>query len=177
MRASELRGLCWPEVDFKKNAIRVTQRADAFNDIDDPKSGAGTRTIPVGPYVMNTLHEWKLKCPSAAGEHDLVLPAPDGDIQSYYTVRRQLIPLMKKAGIVDKNGKAKYTGLHALRHFYASWLINRKEDGGIGLPPKIVQDRMGHATISQTMDTYGHLFPRGDDLEELKEAELVLLGS
>ena len=43
------------------------------------------------------------------------------------------------------DGKAKYTGLHSLRHFYASWLINRKEDGGLGLPPKVVQERLGHA--------------------------------
>jgi hypothetical protein len=59
--------------------------------------------------------------------------------------------------------KAKYTGLHALRHFYASWCINRKKDGGLELPPKMVQERLGHANIATTMDTYGHLFPSGDD--------------
>jgi integrase len=72
---------------------------------------------------------------------------------------------------------AKYTGLHALRHFYASWCINRKEDGGIGLPPKSVQVRMGHSTLAMTMDTYGHLFPRGDDTKELAEAEGALLSA
>jgi hypothetical protein len=36
------------------------------------------------------------------------------------------------AGVVTKAGKAKYTGMHALRHFYASWCINRREDGGLG---------------------------------------------
>jgi integrase len=54
-------------------------------------------------------------------------------------------------GKVNKDGspvlKAKYTGLHSLRHFYASWLINRKEDGGLGLPAKMVQERLGHASI------------------------------
>jgi integrase len=67
----------------------------------------------------------------------------------------------------DEEGKpimeAKYTGLHALRHFYASWCINRKADGGLELSPKIVQERMGHSSITVTMDVYGHLFPRGDD--------------
>jgi len=82
---------------------------------------------------------------------------------------------MEKAGIVDKDGAAKYTGLHALRHFYASWCINRKEDGGIGLPPKVVQERMGHSSIAMTMDVYGHLFPRGDDAKELAAAEGLLL--
>jgi len=52
-----------------------------------------------------------------------------------------------------------------LRHFYASFCINRKEDGGLGLPPKIVQDRLGHANLAMTMDTYGHLFPQEIDSE------------
>ena len=57
----------------------------------------------------------------------------------------------------------KYTGLHSLRHFYASWCINRRVDGGLELPLKVVQARLGHASIQMTADTYGHLFPRGDD--------------
>jgi len=43
-------------------------------------------------------------------------------------------PVQVAAGVVTKAGKAKYTGMHALRHFYASWCINRREDGGLGLP-------------------------------------------
>ncbi len=69
----------------------------------------------------------------------------------------------------------KYTGLHALRHFYACWLINRPQDGGLGLPPKVIQERMGHASITMMMDVYGHLFPRGDDAEEMAAAERSLL--
>lgn len=66
--------------------------------------------------------------------------------------------------------------MHALRHFYASWCINRPQDGGQGLPPKVVQERLGHATINLTMDTYSHLFPRGEDQDELAKAEFALLG-
>jgi integrase len=51
---------------------------------------------------------------------------------------------------------------HALRHFYASRCINRRADGGLELPAKVVQERLGHAPIVMTMDTYGHLFPRSD---------------
>jgi integrase len=72
--------------------------------------------------------------------------------------------------------QAKYTGLHALRHFYASWCINRKVDGGLELPAKVVQERLGHSSITVTLDTYGHLFPRGDDQAELAAAEKALLG-
>ena len=81
--------------------------------------------------------------------------------------------------MVDENGKpimaAKYPGMHALRPFFASWAINRIEDGGLGLPPKMVQERMGHFSITVTMDTYGHLFPSTNDAEALAAAERRLL--
>ena len=51
-----------------------------------------------------------------------------------------------------------------------------KEDGGQGLPPKVVQELLGHSSITMTMDVYGHLFPRGDDRTELPVAERRLLG-
>jgi len=79
------------------------------------------------------------------------------------------------AGVTDEAGRPKYGGLHALRHFYASWCINRKADGGLELPAKVVQERLGHSSILMTMDTYGHLFPRGDDGAELANAERALL--
>jgi integrase len=63
-----------------------------------------------------------------------------------------------------------------MRHFYASWCINRAADGGLELPPKVVQERIGHATIGMTMDTYGHLFPRGDDRAELAAGERAFFG-
>jgi integrase len=87
-----------------------------------------------------------------------------------------LWPTQIAAGVVDAAGKPKYKGLHALRHFYASWCINRKVDGGLELPAKIVQERLGHASIMMTMDTYGHLFPSKDDGQELAQAELRLIG-
>ena len=77
-----------------------------------------------------------------------------------------------------KDGKpvAKYAGLHSLRHFYASWCINRRVDGGLELPLKLVQARLGHASIQMTADRYGHLFPRGDDGSELAVAERAFFG-
>jgi integrase len=54
--------------------------------------------------------------------------------------------------------------------------INRKADGGLELPAKVVQARMGHSSIMVTLDTYGHLFPRNDDTKEMADAEAALLG-
>jgi integrase len=123
---------------------------------------------------VNTLKEWKLACPK--GELGLVFPTGNGTPENHANlINRGLIPAQTAAG-VTATGKAKYTGLHALRHFYASWCINSKEDGGLGLSAKVAQARLGHSTIAMTLDTYGHLFPRGDDGSELAAAERSLLG-
>jgi integrase len=174
LRASELRGLRWSDVDLDRRAIHVHQRADRFGGIGKPKSVTGSRTVPASPIVVNSLREWKLACPK--GELDLVFPNGAGNVEQLNNiVRRGLQPAQVAAGVVDDDGRARYPGMHALRHFYASWCINRSEDGGLGLPPKTVQERMGHSSIVMTMDVYGHLFPRGDDEAELAAAELALL--
>jgi integrase len=110
------------------------------------------------PNVVNTLREWKLVCPK--GDLDLVFPNKKGKLWDHvHIVENFLQPTLVRAGIVDANGKAKYPGLHALRHFCASYCINRRQDGGLELPIKTVQERMGHASITITSDVYGHLFP------------------
>jgi integrase len=173
LRASELRGLPWRDVDLKRGEICVRQRADRFNVIGKPKSKAGARSVPIGPFVINTLRAWKLACPK--GELGLVFPTQRGRIiQHKGLIRSTLIPAQLAAGVVTSGGKAKYTGMHALRHFYASWCINRKIDGGLELPLKLVQTRLGHASIQMTADQYGHLFPRSDDGAELAAAERAL---
>jgi CubicO group peptidase (beta-lactamase class C family) len=53
---------------------------------------------------------------------------------------------------------------------------SRRADGGLELPPKIVQERLGHAALAMTMDVYGHLFPRTDDASALAAGERALLG-
>ncbi|TCQ28232.1 tyrosine-type recombinase/integrase [Rhizobium sp. PP-CC-3G-465] len=173
MRSSELRGLRWQDVDLKRNQISVNQRADEFGEIGPPKSEAGVRTIPVPPLVVNALKEHMLRQEPGTA---LVFANPAGEPRSHTNIiNKGLVPAMVRAGVVDADGKAKYSGMHALRHFYASWLINRKEDGGLGLPPKMVQERLGHASIVMTMDVYGHLFPRMDDGTELADAATALL--
>jgi len=82
---------------------------------------------------------------------------------------------MTGAGVLDREGGPKY-GLHAFRHFFASWCINPKDRGGRALSAKEVQTLLGHETIQITMDIYGHLFPRGDDQAELDASTKRLLG-
>jgi integrase len=67
LRASELRGLRWENVDLKKAVLLVTQRADKFNTIGKPKSASGHRDVPMPPLLVNTLREWKLQSPKCIG--------------------------------------------------------------------------------------------------------------
>jgi integrase len=161
----------------------VRERADRYRAIGKPKTEASERTIPLIPM----LREWKAECPPG----ELVFPNGDGNVEFHVNIiERGLRPTMIEAGVtsrvLDKDGKpqrakdgkplveAKYTGLHALRHFYASLCINR--NGGWELPPKSVQYRIGHSSIAVTLDTYGHLFPRGDDTAELAEVGRAFFG-
>jgi integrase len=122
----------------------------------------------------------------AAGEKimalELCFPNGTGKVEQLKNIlRRGLHPAWVNAGVaietdeLDKDGKPvlapKYTGMLAPRHWFASWCINQKEDGGLALPPKLVQERMGHSSIVVTMDVYGHLFPSSDEADEMAAAE------
>jgi integrase len=172
MRASEFRGLTWDNVDFKNSTIHVVQRADCFHTMGKPKSRAGIRSIPLTPMLAQVLREHKLAC--VKGEKNLCFPDRRGEINHHKTIHLAFAAVQVAAKIT-RNGKAKYSGLHCLRHFFASWCINRKVDGGLELPAKVVSERLGHSSIAITLNTYGHLFPRGDDSAALAEGEAALL--
>jgi len=170
LRASELRGLRWKDVS--NSEIHVRQRADRFNAIGAPKSGSSVRKIGFDSRVLSALKEWKLAS-SFKGDADLVFPTAQGRVEHHKNMLSSLDPIMVAAKVVDKQGRPKYA-LHAMRHFYASWCINRKADGGRELQPKNVQELLGHSSIVITMDTYGHLFPTCNDRAEFEAASAAL---
>jgi integrase len=169
LRSSELRGLAWEDVDFERKEIHVRQRADHWGKMGAPKSSAGDREIPMSPMVVNALREWRLACPKGATR--LVFPNGAGNVESHANIaNRGFYALQRSAGLVDEDGKPKY-GLHALRHFFASWAIER------GFSAKRTQALLGHSSIQTTFDRYGHLFPSlEDDHEKFAAGELAVVG-
>jgi integrase len=150
LRASELRGLRWADVNLDDAKLTVTQRADRWNQIGSPKSDSGNRTVPLARMVVNTLREWKLACPKGLG---LVFPNGSGNAENLPNIHRRVLgPLQVAAGVSTDPHAPKY-GLKAFRHAAASLFIAE------GFNAKEVQVVMGHANISVTLDTYTHLFP------------------
>src|ERR1700676_3926113 len=190
LRASELRGLRWADVDFEARLITLTQRADASHKIGKLKSKAAYRSLRLSPLVLNALREWKLACPK--GDLDLVFPNGLGKVESYANLIEHgfgpiqiaanvttLVPVTDDVGkpVINNAGEpvmreaARY-GLHALRHACASLWIEQ------GHNPKQIQKLMGHSSIKVTFDTYGHLFVDNDaDQRAAEGVELRLLGA
>jgi integrase len=155
MRISELRGLTWGNVDLDRKLIRVLQRADEFQQIGPPKSRAGVRDIPMAPLVHQTLTQWLERVPKS--DLNLVFPNSVGKVQSYSNLYSRVFrPMLIENGITDARGRARF-GIHALRHAAASLFIEQ------GWNPKKIQTLLGHASITMTMDVYGHLFETADE--------------
>lgn len=186
MRASELRGLGWDEVDFKENVIRVTRRADEAGKFGPPKSKAGRRSIPMSPRLAKELAAWKLRCPKTWDK--LVFPSPEGKVWSYGNLmRRRYWPLQIKAGVSvivpdpddgfpvwfdtdEMVFDAKYS-LHALRHATASLWIRQ------GVDLKRLKTWLGHSSVQLTIDRYGHIMKDATgDAVIMANAAAVLLG-
>ena len=182
LRASELRGLRWIDVDFEARQINVNQRADIYHRIGKLKSKSAYRSIPCPSLVLNALREWKLQCPK--GDMGLVFPNGLGRVEALSNImQRGFDPIQIAAGVVaqklalDASGQpmtttvAKY-GLHALRHACASLWI----EGGKN--PKAIQALMGHSTIQMTYDVYGHLFADAEaDQKSAEDIQARLLGA
>ncbi|GGD37573.1 tyrosine-type recombinase/integrase [Croceicoccus pelagius] len=158
LRASELLGLRWQDVDLKAATLTVAQRADRYRQLGPPKSDAGYRTLPIPPALVSELKAWKRRCP--IGALDLVFPNTQGGVAEYvHVMRRRFRPLQVAAGVCDEVGqdkagkpvlKPRY-GLHSLRHAAASAWIKQRID------LKRLQTWIGHSSIQVTLDTYGHL--------------------
>ena len=169
LRASELRGLTWKDVDFDAATLRVRQRADRWGKIGSPKSASSAREVPLAPMVVNALKEWWLACPQ--GRLGLVFPDDNGNVVALVVIRRQALgKTLVAAGLCASPAFPKYS-MHNLRHAAASLFIEQ------GFSPKKVQALIGHSDIGMTFNVYGHLFPSQDgDQEAMRQLQARLIG-
>jgi len=155
MRAEELRALLWKNLHLDGGFVRVLHGVDFDGLLTGPKTDAGYRDLSIPPEVVEALREWKEICPDTSAQA-LVFPTLTGKMMAHRGVLGQIwYPLLDDLGMKAEDGSYKYV-FHGLRHFYASIMIEA------GVRPKRLQKLMGHATLSMTMDIYGHLFPESE---------------
>lgn len=156
LRAGELWGLQWQDIDWNSGRIHV-RRSIYKKEFQTPKSPSAVRKVDMPPSLIHELKKWKLACPK--NENDLVFPSPDGMISDHdNVVKRYFIPALT-------NAKVSRVSFHSLRHTNASLRIMA------GQNIKYLSTQMGHASIQITMDRYGHLFNDGDFSR--RQAELL----
>ena len=116
--------------------------------LNSPKSKAGYRDIDIDQQTATMLKKyqrkqtqeaWKLGRTETVVFSDFINAYPN-----YKAVSSRLRTHFKKAGVNN-------IGFHGFRHTHASLLLNS------GIPYKELQHRLGHSTLSMTMDTYSHL--------------------
>jgi integrase len=147
LRLGELRALRHEHVDLRAGVIRVESAWDPREGLIAPKSRAGKRTVPI-PRVLNAhLARHRL----AHGANGLVFGrSPE--------VPFQPTSVMNRARRAWKDAGLEAITLHEARHTFASLMI------AAGVNAKALSTYMGHATISITLDRYGHLMP-GNEAE------------
>ncbi|MBA7648150.1 putative prophage phiRv2 integrase [subsurface metagenome] len=157
MRRSELLALRWCDVDFIFSQVYVNRSLHHLKDgsyiFTQPKSAKSSRTIALSPSAILLLKEHKEKQKGTRAmlgiplkDDDLVFSTLEGKPLRPNTVTRAWTMLAARCGL-------KPIRLHDARHTHASLMLKQ------GIHPKVVQERLGHASIQMTLDTYSHVAP------------------
>lgn len=169
LRRGELLGLTWRDVNLTNGTITVRQsliRAKGKLVIQDPKTKTSKRTIPLPDDLVAELKahrarqaQEKLFAGPAYEDNNLVFANELGQPLDPRSFNRWFYELRDKAGL------PKDVNLHALRHTYATRLLER------GVSLKVIQQLLGHSKFDVTADIYSHVAP-----ELQREAVAVLNG-
>lgn len=159
MRRGELLALKWEDIDFDKGTLTVKTTLARVRVVDEgksklmfsePKTEKGRRTIPVLPETLKELKahkarqaQEKLLVGQAYQDNGLVFCTPEGKPIEPRGFHRKHTEILKKAGL-------RHVRVHDLRHTFATILLEANED------PKTIQELLGHAKVSTTLDLYCH---------------------
>lgn len=179
MRKGEISGLMWSDVDWERKQLYVSRTLEPVTDNEEvtelpkkaklilvnPKTKRSKRIIPINNVVLKELeehrnHQNKEKeiYADIYMDQNLIFCREDGNFIHPRFLTDNFHHILKKAGLPQYR-------FHDLRHTVASLLINGNEN------PKVVQELLGHASISTTLDIYGHLE------EKTKRSSIEKLGT
>ena len=174
LRLGELLGLRWEDVALERGQLTVRRTLQHLpgwqREFREPKTARGRRAIPLGSTAISVLErlrrrqlEERLASGPAYKNERLVLATSVGTPLNGGNVRRAFYRIAGRAGVAPLR-------FHDLRHTHATLLLAR------GVHPKAVSERLGHASIGLTLDTYSHVLPNLQE-EAIRDFDAWLSGS
>jgi integrase len=151
LRQGELLGLHWEDVDLDAATIAIRRQLSEDGgvlELVEPKSDKGRRRVELPEFAVSALHAHRDRMlAEGLGAAPLVFCDSQGNpLRKSNLLRRSFKPFLERAELPEIR-------FHDLRHTAATLLLAQ------GVHPKIVQERLGHAQISLTLDTYSHVLP------------------
>ena len=155
LRLGEALALTWQDIDFSSNTIHITKSIyvnKGISHISTTKTKAGTRRIIINKKLSQELQHWQQ-------QQKHLLEQFTSDSLTLQVFQSNPITITKNAiekqykRILERDNTLKKIRIHDFRHSHASLLINQGEDY------LVVKERLGHASITTTIDTYSHLYP------------------
>jgi integrase len=151
MRQGELCGLQWEDVDLQRGTVQVRHQLQEVSGrlaLVEPKTARSRRLVVLPALAVMALLEHRERMRAEGKPPDgFVFTAPEGGpLRKSNLRRRSFEPLLQRAGLPRIR-------FHDLRHTAASLLLAE------GVHPKVVQEILGHSTVSMTLDTYSHTTP------------------
>jgi len=157
MRRGEILGLHWQDIDLEKGSLQIQRTVNRVARhgvvVSEPKTNRSRRKITLPAFVIDVIKEhcvrqqqMKMKASDTWHENGIVFCNIYGDYLDNTSLTRMFKKLLKDAELPNIR-------FHDLRHSAATILLS------MGVHPKVVQELLGHSSISMTMDTYSHVLP------------------
>lgn len=152
LRMSELRSLCWSDVDLESGVLSVRRSLDQYGTINGPKSNRA-RTIDLDKPCVKALKDYRarqgrkrMKLGPAWEQEDLLFSSDVGTPICPRNLYRAMDAIRATCGVPDIR-------FHDMRHTSATLMLQA------GVPVKVVSERLGHANVTITLNIYAHVLP------------------
>ncbi len=153
LRWGELAGLRRKRYNALKSTVEIVEILTEVGgrlDFGPPKTKASRRQVSLPAFLADIVADVLAERPSG-GEELIFVGRDGGPLRRTNFRKRHWIPALEKAGLATN------VRFHDLRHTCAALLIAQNAH------PKEIQARLGHSSITTTLDRYGHLFPSLDE--------------